>query len=196
MLLSDEAQNLLFRDAHTTYGFTGEPVTDEEMRAVHDLVKYGPTAMNSQPLRVVLIRSEQARERLTRHMAPGNQPKIGKAPLVAVLAADLDFHHELPRVFPVNPAAMENFDRDEAGRVATARFNAGLQMGYFIVGLRAAGLAAGPMSGFDADGLSKEFFPEGDHVAVAVVNIGRRAEQDAHFPRQHRLDFDEVVQVA
>ncbi|MEU7891274.1 malonic semialdehyde reductase [Nonomuraea sp. NPDC049152] len=195
MLLSDHAQDLLFREAHTTYGFTGEPVADDEVRAVYDLVKYGPTAMNSQPLRVVLIRSDEARERLTAHMAPGNKPKIGKAPLVAVLAADLDFHHELPKVFPANPTAKDGFERDEAARVATAKFNAGLQTAYFIVGLRAAGLAAGPMGGFDADGLSKEFFPEGDHHAVAVVNIGRRAENDSHHPRQHRLDYDEVVTV-
>ncbi|NUR92224.1 MAG: malonic semialdehyde reductase [Nonomuraea sp.] len=193
MKLTHEAQDLLFRDAHTTYGFTAEPVTDEQIQAVYDLIKYGPTAMNSQPLRILLVRSEEARERLRAHMSPGNQPKIGKAPLVALLAADLDFHHELHRTFPINPAAPQLFAENEEARVASARLNTAIQTGYFIVGVRAAGLAAGPMGGFDADGLSKEFFPDGDHQVLAVVNLGHAAEQDAHFPRQHRLDFDQVV---
>ncbi|MEV0584965.1 malonic semialdehyde reductase [Nonomuraea sp. NPDC050310] len=193
MMLNQDAQNLLFRAAHTTYGFTDEPVSDETVQAVYDLVKYGPTAMNSQPLRIVLVRSDEARERVRAHMGEGNKPKIGKAPLVALLAADLDFHEELPKVFPIKPDAAAQYAADEAGRVAAARFNAAIQTGYFIVGARAAGLAAGPMAGFDADGLSKEFFPDGDHHVIAVVNLGHAAEADAHFPRQPRLAFDEVV---
>lgn len=190
--LSDEAQDLLFREARTANSFTGEPVDDELMRAVYELVKFPPTAMNAQPLRIVLARSPEARERLVTHMAEGNKAKTAAAPLVAILAADLDFHHELPRTFPIAPGAQDRFAADEAGRVATARFNAALQIGYFIVGVRAAGLAAGPMTGFDAEALSKEFFPDGDHAVLAVVNLGRPGE-NAWFERQPRLDYDEVV---
>lgn len=189
--LSEEAQDLLFRQARTANSFTDEPVTDEQVQAVYDVVKYGPTAMNSQPLRVLLIRSEQARQRLVAHMAEGNKAKTLAAPLVAVLAADLRFHENLPKVFPHAPKAKDGF-ADEEVRARTARLNAALQIGYFILGVRAAGLAAGPMTGFDADGINEEFFPEGDRQVLVVVNIGKPVE-NAWQERLPRLSYDEVV---
>lgn len=186
-----DAQDLLFREAHTANGFTEEPVTGEQMRAVYDLTKWGPTAMNSQPLRVVLVRSPEARERLVQHMSEGNRAKTLAAPLVAVLAADYDFHDEFPRTFPAFPGARDAFS-DEDARVEAANLSAGLQVGYFIVGVRAAGLAAGPMAGFDADAVSHEFFPDGRHRAMLVVNLGQPSD-DAFRPRQPRLDFEDVV---
>ena len=185
-------QDLLFREAHTAHAFTAEPVTDEQVRAVYDLVKYAPTAFNQQPLRVVLVRSPEARERLVRHMSEGNQAKTLAAPLTAVLAADNEFHEELPRLVPHFPQAKDAFFAQRPVREQSARFNALLQMGYFIVGLRAAGLAAGPMTGFDAAGIDKEIFADGEHSVLAVVNIGRPAE-DAYRPRAPRLEYDEVV---
>ncbi|KEI45624.1 malonic semialdehyde reductase [Saccharopolyspora rectivirgula] len=189
--LSEEAQDLLFRQARTANSFTDEPVADEQVQAVYDVVKYGPTAMNSQPLRVLLIRSEQARQRLVAHMAEGNKAKTLAAPLVAVLAADLRFHENLPKVFPHAPKAKDGF-ADEEVRARTARLNAALQIGYFILGVRAAGLAAGPMTGFDADGINEEFFPEGDRQVLVVVNIGKPGE-NAWQERLPRLSYDEVV---
>ncbi len=189
--LSEEAQDLLFRQARTANSFTDEPVTDEQVQAVYEVVKYGPTAMNSQPLRVLLIRSEQARQRLVAHMAEGNKAKTLAAPLVAVLAADLRFHENLPKVFPHAPKAKDGF-ADEEVRARTARLNAALQIGYFILGVRAAGLAAGPMTGFDADGINEEFFPEGDRQVLVVVNIGKPGE-NAWQERLPRLSYDEVV---
>ncbi|MER7206174.1 MULTISPECIES: malonic semialdehyde reductase [Streptosporangium] len=191
LVLSPEAQDLLFREARTANTFTTEPVSDEQVRAIYDLVKYAPTAMNQQPLRVVLVRSPQARERLVRLMAPGNQAKTAAAPLVAILAADLDFHEELPKVFPHRPQARDAFAADEALRSRTATFNAALQVGYFILGVRAAGLAAGPMAGYDAAGVDKEFLDEA-HTVLAVVNIGRPGP-DAWFDRLPRLTYEEVV---
>ncbi len=185
------AQDLLFRAARTANAFTTEPVGEEQVRAIYDLVKYAPTALNSQPLRVTLVRSAQARERLVKHLAPGNQAKTAAAPLVAVLTADRAFHRHLPKLVPHNPAAKDAF-ADAPRREAVATFNASLQMGYFIVGVRAAGLAAGPMTGFDAAGLEADLFPSGDQKVLAVVNIGRPAP-DAFRPRAPRLDFDEVV---
>ncbi|MFF5204441.1 malonic semialdehyde reductase [Streptosporangium sp. NPDC000396] len=191
LALSTDAQNLLFRDARTANTFTDEPVGDEQVRAIYDLVKYAPTAMNQQPLRIVLVRTPEARERLVGLMAPGNRAKTAAAPLVAILAADLDFHEELPRLFPHAAGAKDMFSADEAKRAQSARFNATLQVAYFILGVRAAGLAAGPMSGFDADGIDKEFF-DGDHTVLAVVNIGKPGE-NAWRDRLPRLTYDEVV---
>src|SRR5256885_225803 len=98
LALAPEAQDLLFRQARTANTFTDEPVTDEQIEAIYDLVKFGPTSINCQPLRVVLVRSEQARARLVPHMAESNQAKTRQAPLVAILAADTEFHDELPRL--------------------------------------------------------------------------------------------------
>ncbi|GAA1912795.1 malonic semialdehyde reductase [Streptantibioticus ferralitis] len=190
--LDPAAQDLLFREARTANTFTDEPVTDEQIRAVYDLVKYAPTAFNQQPMRIVLVRSAEARERLVSHLADGNKEKTAKAPLVAILAADHEFHQELPRVFPHFPQAKDVFFGERPVREQAGSFNTALQIGYFILGVRAAGLAAGPMTGFDADGLSKEFFPDGDHRALAVVNIGKPGE-NAWRPRSPRLEYDEVV---
>ncbi|WP_030171571.1 malonic semialdehyde reductase [Streptomyces sp. NRRL S-813] len=191
LVLDSAAQRLLFRDARTANAFTDEPVTDEQVRAIHDLVKYGPTSMNQQPLRVVLVRSDEARERLLGHMAEGNRAKTASAPLVAILAADYEFHRELPSQFPHFPQAKDVFFAERSVREQSAWLNAALQVGYFIVGVRAAGLAAGPMTGFDAEGINKEFFPDAEHGVLAVVNIGKPGE-NAWLPRLPRLDYDEV----
>jgi 3-hydroxypropanoate dehydrogenase len=192
LVLDTAAQDLLFREARTANTFTDEPVTDEQVQAIYDLVKYAPTAFNQQPLRVVLVRSAEARERLVNQMGEGNQPKTSTAPLVAILAADNEFHEELPTQFPAFPQAKDLFFSERAAREQSAAFNASLQVGYFILGVRAAGLAAGPMTGFNAEGINKEFFGDGDHSVLAVVNIGKPGA-DAWYPRSPRLAFDEVV---
>ena len=189
--LTADAQDLLFREARTANAFTDEPVSDETVAAIYDLVKYAPTSMNNQPLRVALIRSESAREQLLKHMAEGNREKTARAPLVAVLAADTEFHENLPRVFPHFPQAKEMFT-DPAGREQVARLNASLQVGYFLLGVRAAGLAAGPMTGFDADALDADLFADRSWKSLVVVNIGHPAE-NAWFDRLPRLEHDEVV---
>jgi 3-hydroxypropanoate dehydrogenase len=192
LVLDPTAQDLLFREARTANSFTDEPVTDEQVQAIYDLVKYAPTAFNQQPLRVVLVRSAEGRERLVGHLAEGNQAKTAAAPLVAILAADNEFHEELPTQFPAFPQAKDLFFAERAAREQSAAFNAALQVGYFIVGVRAAGLAAGPMTGFDAEGINKEFFGDGDHSVLAVVNIGKPGD-NAWYPRSPRLDYEEVV---
>jgi 3-hydroxypropanoate dehydrogenase len=192
LVVPNETADLLFRSAQTGYAFSDEEVTDDQMRAVYDLVKWGPTAMNSQPLRMVLVRTSEARERLVEHMSGNNKGRTASAPLVAVLAADVDFHDELGRVFPAVPNARDMFS-DESARAAMAHTSAVLQAGYFIIGVRAAGLVAGPMAGFDADAVSREFFPDGRHRAFLVVNLGHPTAQSFR-PRQPRLDFDDVVE--
>ena len=192
--LDRDAQDLLFRSARTANTFTDEPVTDEQLRAIYDLVKYAPTSMNNQPLRAVVVRSDEARARLVEQMFDGNKAKTATAPAVVILAADVNFHDELPRVFPHFPGARDVFG-DEALREHSARFNATIQVGYFILGVRAAGLAAGPMTGFDAVGINREFFPDGEHRVLAVLNIGKPGP-DAWLGRSPRLDYEDVVTVA
>lgn len=192
LALAEAAQNLLFRQARTANTFSAEPVTDEQIRAVYDLVKWAPTSMNQQPLRVVLVRTDEGRGRLAAHMAEGNRAKTQTAPLVAILAADLQFHEKLPKVFPIRPEAKDFFTGNDELREGNARLNATLQVAYFILGVRAAGLAAGPMTGFDVKGVNEEFFPDGDQHALVIVNIGKPGE-NAWFDRLPRLDYDEVV---
>ena len=191
LVLDPAAQDLLFREARTANTFTDEPVTDEQVQAIYDLVKYGPTAFNQSPLRITLVRSEEARERLVGHMAEGNQAKTRTAPLVAILSADNEFHEELPALLPHFPQAKDMFFAERPVREGSALLNAALQAAYFIVGVRAAGLAAGPMTGLDFAGVQKEFL-DGDHTPLMIVNIGRPGE-DASHPRSPRLAYDEVV---
>ncbi|MEV6107557.1 malonic semialdehyde reductase [Streptomyces sp. NPDC051940] len=191
LALDPAAQDLLFRQARTANAFTDEPVTDEQVQAIYDLVKYAPTAFNQQPLRVILVRSPEARERLAAHLGDGNKAKTLAAPLTAILVADNEFHEELPAQFPAFPQAKDMFFSERPVRERSASFNAALQAGYFIVGVRAAGLAAGPMTGFDAEGINKEFL-DGDHHVLAVVNIGKPGE-DAFHPRGPRLAYEQVV---
>lgn len=103
LVLDPTAQDLLFREARTANTFTDEPVTDEQVQAIYDLVKYGPTAFNQSPLRITLVRSPEARERLVQHLAEGNRAKTAAAPLVAILSADNEFHEELPALLPTSP---------------------------------------------------------------------------------------------
>ncbi|GAA1385712.1 malonic semialdehyde reductase [Kitasatospora putterlickiae] len=191
LVLDAAAQDLLFREARTANTFTDEPVSDEQVQAIYELVKFGPTAMNQQPLRVVLVRSAEARERLVQHLGEGNKAKTSAAPLTAILAVDNEFHEELPTVFPHFPGAKDYFTERPA-RESSAAMNGALQAGYFIIGVRAAGLAAGPMTGYDAEGVNKEFFADGEHSVLAVVNIGKPGE-NAWYPRSPRLAYDEVV---
>ncbi|MEV6571580.1 malonic semialdehyde reductase [Streptomyces sp. NPDC051577] len=191
LVLDAAAQDLLFREARTANSFADEPVTEEQVQAIYDLVKYGPTAFNQTPLRITLVRSPEARERLVKHMAEGNQAKTAAAPLVAILSADNEFHEELPQLFPHFPQAKDAFFSERPVREQSALVNASLQAGYFILGVRAAGLAAGPMTGLDFAGVQKEFL-DADHTPLMVVNIGKPGEPAA-FARSPRLEFDQVI---
>ncbi|MDQ3432536.1 MAG: malonic semialdehyde reductase [Actinomycetota bacterium] len=189
--LAPEAQDLLFREARTANTFTDEPIGDDVVEAIYDLVKWAPTSMNTQPLRVLLLRSDDAKERLLKHMGGNNRDKTAAAPLVAVLAADTSFHDDLPRTFPHFPAARDMYAEDTSLE-RVARFNATLQIGYFLLGVRAAGLAAGPMAGFDATGFDEDLLAGTTLRSLLVVNIGHPGP-DAWFDRLTRLETDEVV---
>jgi 3-hydroxypropanoate dehydrogenase len=189
--LDRPAQDLLFREARTANTFTEEPVSDEQIQAIYDLVKFGPTSANAQPLRVFLVRSDDAKERILKHMSEGNRDKVSSAPLVAIMAADTEFHENLPKVFP-HALGMKDAFSEPVRREGSARFSSTLQIAYFLIGIRAAGLAAGPMGGFDAPGLDADFFPGGQFKSQLVVNIGTPGE-NAWRERLPRLDYDEVI---
>ncbi|WP_328436316.1 malonic semialdehyde reductase [Streptomyces sp. NBC_00444] len=191
LVLDTTAQNLLFREARTANTFTDEPVTEQQIQAIYDLVKYGPTAYNQTPLRITLVRSAEARGRLVEHMAKANRAKTATAPLVAVLAVDNEFHEELPKLLPRLPQVKDLLYAERPVRERSALVNGALQAAYFIMGVRAAGLAAGPMTGFDFTGVQKDFLDD-DHSPLMIVNIGKPGP-DAWLPRSPRLDIGEVI---
>lgn len=192
LALDAAAQALLFRDARTANSFTDDPVTDEQLAAIYELVKWAPTAANSQPLRITVVRSPEAKERLLSHMSEGNRAKTAQAPVTLVLSADLRFYRHWDRLFPHGAGRGSAFADNPQGAEAMARTSAALQIGYLILGVRAAGLAVGPMAGFDGAGLDADFFPDGDQRTIVVANVGHPGP-DAWFDRLPRLDADEVI---
>jgi len=192
-VLDSAAQDLLFRTARTAKAFTDEPVSDEQVAAIYDLVKWGPTMTNSQPLRIVLARSDDARARVVSHMLPNNADKTAKAPLIAVLAADMKFNRHIERIFPDAPFMAQMYE-DASFREPIADSQAWMQAGYFVMGVRAMGLDACPMLGLDRTGLDADLFADSDLRCICVVLIGKPGP-DAYGPRLPRLEYDEVVSV-
>lgn len=189
------AAHTIFAGAHTAYRFTDEPVSDAELATVYDLARFVPTALNSQPLRITFVRTEEAKARLLPLLDETNQPKSASAPVIAILAADTDFHEHLPVVNPQAVDAKERFAANPERRRMMALNNAWLQAGGFILAVRAAGLDAGPMGGIDAAGIDAEFFPGTALRTILVVNIGHAAP-DGTFPRNPRLGFEQAVSLA
>jgi len=190
--LDDAGRALLFTDARTANTWADTPVTDEKLTSIWELAKWAPTSANTQPLRVLYVRPGEGRDRLVKVMSEGNQAKTAAAPAVAVLAVDTQFHEHIPTVFPMRPQMKDVFEANESMRLNGGKFNAALQAGYFILAVRAQGLAAGPMTGFDADALDAEFFPDGRFKSMLVVNIGHPGE-NAWFGRLPRLDHEDVI---
>ena len=193
--LDEAGLRLLFTDARTATTFAPTPVSDDELSAIWQLAKWAPTSANTQPLRVLFVRTAEGKARLVPHMSEGNRAKTATAPAVAVLALDNRFHEHMPTLLPFRPEMRDMLESNEQMRTRMSSFNAALQAGYFILSVRAHGLAAGPMAGFDADGVDAEFFIENNWHAVLVVNIGHPGE-GAWFDRLPRLDEAEVVRWA
>lgn len=189
--LDDAGRSALFTDARTANTFSVESVSDAELSEIWELARWAPTAANFQPLRVLYVRGD-ARGRLAQHMSDNNKQKTAAAPAVAVLALDSRFHEHIPTVMPFMPQLFDVFEANEGDRTATAEFNSALQAGYFVLAVRALGLAAGPMKGFDPAGVDAEFFPDGRWRSILVVNIGHPGP-DAFRDRLPRLDSSDVV---
>lgn len=193
--LDDAGRALLFTEARTANTFASTPVSDAELSEIWELAKWAPTAANTQPLRVLYVRPGEGRERLVAHMGDGNKAKTLSAPAVAVLAVDTQFHEHIPTLLPFRPELKDVFEANDEMATSTSRFNATLQAAYFLLSVRAHGLAAGPMAGFDSEALDADFFPDGRWKSILVVNIGHPG-QDPWFDRLPRLDHEDVIRWA
>lgn len=182
----------LFTGAHTAQTFADLPVTAEQERAIHAMMRMPPTAMNTQPLRILWVRSPEARERLGALMSQGNRAKTLAAPLTAVLAYDLNWHQHLATLAPFRADAKADFEANEPLRSGMAQLSAHLQAGYFLLAARAVGLDVGPMSGFNRAGVDREFLAENGWHSFVIVNLGHPAAGGGDYrERQGRLSFEE-----
>jgi 3-hydroxypropanoate dehydrogenase len=192
-IVADEALDVLFRKARTYDAFLPGTISDAELRALYDLAKWGPTTANSQPQRIVFLRSAAAKERLRPALSKTNMEKTVAAPVVAVLAYDMKFYEHLGRMFH-NPAARSWYETTPEHIKTTSFRNATLQGGYFMLAVRAFGLDAGPMSGFDNAKVDTEFFPDGQWKSNFICIIGK-GQPGSVAPRDPRFDFDEVCRI-
>ena len=192
-VLPDSTFDQLFRSARTHNAWLDKPVSDEQLRALYDISKWGATSANTQPQRVLFLRSQAAKLRLKPHMAAANADKTVAAPVVAIFAYDLEFYTELHRMFPHNLTARSWFEGTPAA-FPTAFRNATLQAAYVMISARAMGLDCGPMSGFDHEGVDHEFFAGTQVKSNFICNLGY-GDASQLFPRGPRLDFNEACKV-
>lgn len=184
-----------FLKARTANRFTPEPIPNGTLEALYDLCKWGPTALNCQPMRLVFVTTSQAKQRLCQTLMPGNVEKTMAAPVTAIVAMDRRFYVNIPTQFPAMPEAGRMYEANAALAEETAMRNSSLQAGYLIVAARMLGLGAGPMSGFDAAAVDAAFFPDGRWHANLLVNLGYE-DPAGQYPRGPRLPFDEVARIA
>ena len=192
--LNDEALDILFRKARTHIVWEEKPVSDELLRQVYELMKWGPTSANSSPARILFLRTPAAKERLRPALSPTNVDKTMQAPVTAIIAHDLKFYENLPRLFPNNLAAREWFSGNQQLAEVTAFRNGTLQGGYLILAARAVGLDCGPMSGFDNGKVDAEFFAGTSVKSNFLCNLGY-GHASKLFPRNPRLEFDEACKL-
>jgi 3-hydroxypropanoate dehydrogenase len=199
--LSNEALRTLFHEARTHNEWLDRPVSDDLLRELYDVMKFGPTSANSSPARILFLRTPEAKQQLLPALSPSNAGKTMQAPVTAILGYDLQFFEELPKLFPHNPKMGDMFRNSPQSSEAAFR-NASLQGGYFILAARALGLDCGPMSGFDNAKVDAEFFtasagnPPSFHQVKSnfLCNLGY-GDAPKLFPRNPRLAFDEACRL-
>ena len=194
--LDDKALDQIFREARTHSAWLPTPLGDETLRKIYDLMKFGPTSANTTPMRVVFVKTPEAKQRLKPALLAGNVEKTMVAPVCAIIADDMKFYEFIPRLFPHNPQFAELFKqpgKEEFTRTHAFR-NSTLQGAYMIIAARALGLDAGPMSGFDNAKVDAEFFPDGRYKSNFLVNLGY-ADHSKVQPRLPRLSFEEVCKI-
>lgn len=187
----DNAIAQLFSDAHTAKTFLDTPVSDAQIDALYDMVKWAPTTMNIQPLRLIVAKSDDAKAQVLECLSGSNREQAEAAPLLTVVCAETNFHDTLSEVVPHIPNAREFF-LDDDRREATARHQTWLQTGYLILGIRALGLGCGPMLGYDATGLDATMLANTSLVSTMVMTIGV-PDPTGFGERRPRLDLDRVV---
>ena len=189
--IDDSCLRQLFLDARTHNGWLDKPVPDSMLRELYNVVKFGPTSMNTQPMRLLLLRTAAARERLRPHLGPANVDKTMAAPVTAIVAYDLAFAEHLPTLFPHRPHAKAVFDGQPPLIEATGFRNSSLQGAYLIIAARAFGLDCGPMSSFDNAGVDAEFFAGTTIKSNFLCNLGY-GDYSKVFARSPRLEFTSV----
>jgi 3-hydroxypropanoate dehydrogenase len=186
--LDDKVLDQLFREARTFNGYDDKPVSVEQLNAIWDLMKMGPTSANMLPARLVWCHSQESKERLAMISSPGNQEKILNAPASVIIGMDNDFHEHLPELFP-HDDAKSWFAADADARKVHAMRNSSLQGGYFILAARALGLDTGPMSGFDNDAVDKEFFGDQPNIRSNFISTLGYGDPSTIFDRSPRPAF-------
>ena len=192
--LSDDALDTLFRNARTQNAWTDQPVSDDELRAIYDLMKWAPTSANMSPARFVIVKSKEAKEKLLPALTEGNKAKTLAAPATVVIGYDVEFYEHLPKLFPHDLTARTWFNWSAEWAEAHAFRNGSLQGAYFMIAARALGLDCGPMSGFDMGKVEEAFFPEKNVKVNFLCNIGH-GDPKGLFDRSPRFDFDEVAKI-
>jgi 3-hydroxypropanoate dehydrogenase len=193
--LDTSALAQLFTAARSHNDWHNRAISDSDLQHLYDIWKYGPTSANCSPARVVFVRSEAARERLMPHLSSGNQAKTCAAPVCAIIGYDVKFYDRIPELFPHAPSARDWFTESAEFADTTALRNSTLQGAYLMIAARAMGLDVGPMSGFDAAGVEREFFPDGDIRANFLCSLGL-GKAEAVFERLPRLAFDDACELA
>ena len=191
MPINDEALDVIFRAARTHRAWLAKPVSPAVLMAVYDLLRWGPTSANINPVRIVFVTSPEGKARLKPHLSAGNVDKTMNAPATAIIGYDLDFPAFAAKLNPHNPAI--TFP-DEAENAVSAFRNGSLQGAYFIIAARALGLDCGPMSGFDNDGVDRAFFGGTRIKSNFLCNVGYGDPAHLHA-RAPRLSFDEACQI-
>jgi 3-hydroxypropanoate dehydrogenase len=193
--LGSEALDRLFRSARTFSHWLDQPVSDDALRQLYDLMKWGPTSMNGGPARILFLRTAEAKQRLVPALAQGNVEKVLRAPVTAIVGYDLRFYEQLPRLFPHAPGYRDMFANSPELCETTGLRNSSLQGAYLILAARALGLDCGPMSVFDNAKVDQTFFAESEgdnHVkSNCLCNLGYGDRAQLH-PRDPRLDFEEA----
>ena len=187
--LSDDALDLIFREARSMNGWLDKDVSDDQIHQIYELTKMGPTSANQQPARLIWCKSKEAKEKLAETASDQNKKKITTAPVCVIIGYDLDFHEQLPWLFP-HTDAKSWFEGDEEGRKESAFRNSALQGAYLMIAARSLGLDCGPMSGFDQDAATKAFFAdEPRYRADWLCSIGY-GDRTTIFDRSPRPEFD------
>jgi 3-hydroxypropanoate dehydrogenase len=191
--IAKEALHQLFLDARTHNGWHKETISTHTLKELYRLTRMAPTSANASPARFVFLTTDEAKARLLPSLAPQNVDKTRTAPVTVLIAWDTEFHEQLPKLMPY-ANFRDYFHGNDVLIHETAFRNSSLQAGYFILAARALGLDVGPMSGFDAQKVDTEFFPDGKWKVNLIVNLGH-GDHEKLYPRQPRLDFDEAAQV-
>lgn len=191
--ISQQALEQLFIDARTHNVWQPKQVSDDQLQQIYDLFKFAPTSVNCNPARIIFVKSPEAKERLVSCVSPGNIDKTKTAPVTAIVGMDLDFYEQLPKLFP-HVDAKSWFVGKEDFIQSTAFRNSSLQGAYLILAVRALGLDCGPMSGFDADKVNAEFFPNSRVKVNFLLNIGY-GDPSGLMPRQPRPSFEEACKI-